>query len=94
MRLLKDAGAGLAGALLALVVYVLIELLRFAAPLWWASGEGSGGVGYVSADSRVLLSILVIGFVLGVWWRRYSARRNATRSAFSRAVKPMPKRLS
>ena len=76
MMYLKAVAVGVGSALLAVVLWVLWELL----PLFLTSARmGSGGIGAVSvgpSDSALLVGLL--GFVGGFCWTIWRARRSVT----------------
>jgi hypothetical protein len=80
---LKAVAVGFGCGLLALVIWVLLELL----PLFVESaGMRSGGIGAVSVGlvSDSLLLVALLGFVSGFCWTMWRARRR--RSAISNSL--------
>lgn len=72
MIYLKSAVAGVLVALLALIVMVVLTTR-----VWVDVGEGSGGIGAVSAPFAVSLPVLMIAFAAGFIWRFRRLRRRA-----------------
>ena len=69
MRLLKAFGAGVVGAVLAVLVFVLVEAAAFAWMVAREQGGGSGGIGFVSVNLNWVFLAAVFGFAVGVWWK-------------------------
>lgn len=78
MKYLKAAAAGLLGAVLGIMLWVLVEVIYLALVLLpQLRGTGSGGIGAVSVGvvSPGLALAIVGGFAFGVWvYRRRAAR--------------------
>lgn len=79
MIYIRSIGAGIVGSVVAVFLFLLIEVLSFALALGWPGGSGSGGIGAVSVGvwpGPILVA--VSGFVLGFWWefRKRSRRRH------------------
>ena len=77
MSIVKSILAGLAGAVLAVVLAVMVLMAGFA--VWRAQQVGAGGIGAVSVGIAPLTLfglVPIAGFVLGmVWWRRRTRRK-------------------
>ena len=81
MIYLKSVAAGLAGALGAVVLSLLLiwistdAWLRF--QMWRQQRQGSGGLGAVSVgvSDAVVILIALVGFAAGFWWEYRRASR-------------------
>ena len=73
MPLIKSLGAGLLGAVTAVVVWVLAATVLPAIVRYSFTRDryaGSGAIGFVITSVNVLIVMVVaiLGFVLGFWW--------------------------
>jgi hypothetical protein len=73
LLLIKSLGAGLIGAITAVVAWVLVVMVLPAIVRYSFARyryAGSGGLGFVITSINVLIVMLVavLGFVLAFWW--------------------------
>ena len=69
MHYLKGGLFGLAGAIVAAALWVLVAfVLPVFLPMWMSRLRGEGGVGAASIGSGSILIAALIGFVIGVVW--------------------------
>lgn len=72
MIYLKSVGAGLVTSVVAVILFLLLQVLTLAIAVAWQSrAAGSVGVGAVSVGvlSRPVMIAAAVGFVVGFWWR-------------------------
>ena len=77
MIYLKSIGAGLLGALVAVLLVIAVEAVQVALVLTRQAAVGSGGIGAVSSSSGPVTLAALAGFAMAFWWRfrRLAARR-------------------
>jgi hypothetical protein len=75
MIYLKSAAVGVATALAACVLWILVV---FVLPIFvpflaaWITGSGGGSAAVISSDSIAIVGL--VGFVAGFWWRLRGVR--------------------
>jgi hypothetical protein len=76
MRLLRVLVAGLAAALAAPIIYIVVGfVLPLLVSFLWSRARGAGGLGGVVVDSSSVVGVAFIGFVAGSCWRFWKTGR-------------------